>query len=569
MTTVSSTSSNTTSSTSTSTSSTDYLSFDTESLVEAKLASRYERIDTLETEVEENDTKLAAYQDMQDLLLTLQESLQTLRSDPSSTGQEDDVFLDRSAYLTTTGSTSASTYLSATVESGTDIGTHTITIDQIATSNKLGSDAQTSKTTDLDLTGTITVGTVGGDSAQIAITDTMSLADIADAINAENATTGVTASVMAVSESSYMLVLTTDDTGETISLADTSGTVLSTTLGFGTRDASTGKITVDDSNVLLEAQDAIFTVDNVTITRDSNDVDDVLEGVTLHLYAATSDGDSTTTDPTLTMSIENDLDSIKEAIETFITAYNAFREFVITNQTVDDDGSASDDATLFGDATLRNIATTIQTALSSSIDEESLALIGITFDDDNNLEYDEDTLDNALLDDLEGIQALFSYSVETSSGDIQLVRHPDASFDFTMDIDVDTNTVTVDGESGLFTFDGTTIKGVEGTAYEGLTFAYSGTTSKSISVTLTQGIADQIYNDVDVVANEDDGTLTDLISTLEDDTSDLEERISDLTESTETYADYLYTAYSTIAAKLASAQTTLDLLEALLNADSS
>lgn len=564
---VSSTSS---SSSSSSTSSTDYLSFDTEALVEAKLESRYTRVDSLQAEVDENDTKIAAYQDMQDLLLTLQESLQTLRSDPSTTGQEDDVFLDRSGYLTSTGSTAASTYLTATVDSGTDLGDHTITIEQIATANKIGSDSVSSRYDDLNVSGTISVGVEGGTSAEITITDSMSLGDIADAINAETTTSGVTASVMKVSDSSYMLVLTTSDTGETITLSgeDSAGqSLLSDTLGFGTVDSTTGAVTVDDDNVLQVGQDAMLTVDGVSITRSSNDIDDVLDGITLHLYAPTSDGDSSTTDPTLTISIENDLDSIKEAVSAFVEAYNSFRSFVLTNQEVTDDGSASDDATLFGDSTLRSISATLQTALNESIDEESLATIGITFDSDNNLELDEDTLDAALLDDLDTVKSLFSYSVETSSGDLSLVRHPDESFDFTMDIDVTNQTVSVDGDTSLFTFDGSTIKGVEGSIYEGLTFVYTGSTSKSISVLLTQGIADQMYNDVDTVANEDDGTLTDLIDTLESKNDDLEQDISDLEDSISTYSDYLYEAYSSVAAKLATAQSTLDLLEALLNAN--
>lgn len=569
MTTVSSTSST---STSTSTSSSDYLSFDTESLVEAKLASRYARIDSLQTQIDTNQAKITAYQNMQDLLTTLQDSLQTLRSDPSSSGKEDDVFLDRSAYLSTNGSTSASTYLSATVESGTDIGTHSITISQIATANKVSSSTQSSRYTALGYSGTISLGTEGNSSASISITATMSLGDIADTINAQKSTTGVTASVMKVSDSSYILVLTTSETGQTITMSDTSGTLLSSSLGFGTRDDDTGVVTVSSANVLQEGKDAIFTVDGVTITRNSNDVDDVLDGVTLHLYAATDDGNSSTTDPTLTLSVENDLDSIKEAVQAFIEAYNAFRDFVVTNQTVDDDGSASDDATLFGDGTLRSIASTIQSALSSSIDEASLATLGITFDTSNKLVLDEDTLDNALLNDLDSIQSLFSYSATMSSGDLALVRHPDSSFDFTLDLSYDSNgtlVASVNGDSSLFTVSGSTIKGATGSIYEGLTFAYSGGTAKAISVLLSQGIADQIYNDVNVVANADTGTLTDVIEALQTKDSDLDTRIAALNESTESYATYLYSAYSTVAGKLAAAQTTLALLEALLNANSS
>lgn len=564
MTSVSSTTSTSSTSSSTSTSSTDYLTFDTESLVEAKLESRYERIDSLNTEVSDNETKIAAYEDMQDLLQSLTTTLEALRADPSSTGKTSDVFRDRTAYLTASDGSTASTYMSATVDEGTDLGTHSVTITQVATTNIVSSVSQSSRYDDLDWSGTISVGTKGGSSAEIAITDNMSLGDIADAINAQTTTTGVVASIMQVSSGSYRLVMTTEDTGETITLSDVSGTLLSSSSNLGILDSS-GDIQSD--NVLQKAQDAIMSVDGVTITRSTNDIDDVLDGITFHLYAATSS--------TLSLEVDNDLTGISDAINAFVTAYNSFRDFVVTNQATSTDGTASDDATLFGDATLRDIATEVQSALSSGIDETSLAAIGITFDDDNKLEIDSTTLQSALLDDLDGIQSLFTYTMTTSSGDLGMVRHPDSSLSFTLDLAVsgDTLTASIGGDSSLFTVSGTsgawTLTGTEGSAYEGLTLVYTGTTSKSITVSTSQGIADQLYSDVNAVSDEDDGSLATLIDSLEDQNDDLNEKISALEDSTSSYKSTLTTLYASIASKLAAAETTLDLLKALLNADSS
>lgn len=553
-----------TSSTSTTSTSTDYTDFDTTALVEAKLESRYTRIDSLETEVSDNETKIAAYEDLQDLLQTLNDTLETLRSDPSSSGKSDDVFLDRTAYLTSSTSTSADTYMSATVEEGTDLGTHTIEISQVAKANIVTTASQTSKYDDLGWSGSFTLGTDGGSSASITITATMSLADIADAINAEKSTTGVSASVMKVSDSSYQLILTTTETGQTIVASDDSGsTLLSDSSKLGLLDSGGD---IDSDNVLQAAQNAIFKVDGVTITRSSNDIDDVLDGITLHLYAAPS------TDTTLTLEVDNDLTGIQDAIEAFVEAYNAVRDVVVTNQTTSSDGTAADDAVLYGDATLRSMANTLQTILSSGVDSTSLAALGITFDEDNKLVVDDTTLQNALLDDFDSIQTLFSYQMTTSSGDLSLVRHPDAAFDFTLDVTVDSEgtltAVSIDGDSSLFTIDGSTIKGAEGTAYEGLTMVYSGSTSKSITVSITQGLADQLYYAVDEIANDDDGTLTTVIDSLEESNSTLNDRIDSLTDSTETYASYLYELYGNMAAKLSEAQTTIALLKALLNASS-
>lgn len=566
MTSVSSTTStSTTSTTSTSTSSTsssssDYDDFDVESLVEAKLASRYERLDSMETEVSENETKIAAYEELQDLLDTLSDTLQTLRSDPSVSGQSDDVFLDRTAYLTSSSSVDASTYMSATVEEGTDLSTHSIVISQIATTNILGSEKQSSRYDALGWTGTFSLGTEDGDSADIEVTSSMSLGDIADAINTETSTTGVVASIMQVSEGSYKLILTTSDTGETITASDVSGTLLSDSLGLVDSNGD-----IDSDMVLQEAQDAILKVDGVTITRSSNDIDDVLDGITLHLYAANAD-------TTLTLEVDNDLTGIQDAVEAFVEAYNAVREFIITNQSTDTDGTAADDAVLYGDSTLRSLNNYLQTIVSSGVGDADLSDLGITLDEDNLLELDTSTLENLLLDDLDTIQSLFSYQMTASSGDLSLVRHPDAALDFTLDITVDDDgnisSVGVDGDTSLFTISGSTIKGAEGTEYEGLTLVYTGSTSKSITVTTTQGIADQLYNAVDTIANEDDGALTTLIDNLEDENDTIEDSISTLESSISTYSEYLYELYSTMAASISEAETTLKLLEALLNASS-
>lgn len=570
MSTISSTTANTTSTTTTSSSSnstststsTDYTDFDTSALVEAKLASRYSRLDSLNTKVSANQTKISAYQDMQSQLQDITSSLEKLRGNPSSSGKSADVFRDRTAYLSSSTSASASTYMSASVAEGTEMGTHTISISQVAKANILNSTAQSSKNDDLNWSGVIRLGVEDGAAADITITEAMSLADIANAINNQKGTTGVKASVMQVSDGEYKLILTATETGKTITASDVSGSLLSSKLGILGSD---GAVSADA--VLQDAQDAVFTVDGVEITRSSNDVSDVLDGITLHLYSAPS------TDTTLTLEVDNDLSAIKDAISAFVTAYNTFRDFVVANQSTATDGTAADTATLFGDATLRSITQTVQTILSSSVDEENLRAIGITFDENNKLEVDETALENALADDLDGVQSLFSYKMTASTGELGLVRHPDKSMSFTLDVAVDSSgnltSASIGGDSSLFTISGSTIKGKEGTEYEGLTMVYTGVTSKSISVDLSQGIADQMYSKIDTVSNADTGSLNDLIESLEDENDELTDRVSSLESSISSYKQALTTLYANMASKISTAKNTVDLLKALLNSNSS
>jgi len=569
MTSVSSTTSSTTSTT------TSYSQnrneFDTDALVEAAYEAKLAKADSLTVSVTNNETKIAAYEDMQTLLQTIEDSLDTLRSAPGTAGKSSDVFLNRTTYLTSSTSTAASGILSATVEDGTDIGTHDIEVTQVAKVERLGGGTVESRSDDLGWTGTFSLGTTatsdglsttGTLSTSISITSDMSLDDIVDTINAAKASTGVTASVVKSSDTAYMIVLSGVETDRDITLSTVSGDDVLNNLGL--TDESGDKV-----DPLQTAQGAILTVDSVPITRSSNEIDDAIDGVTLNLYKA-EEGN------TLTLEVANDLSEISTQINAFVTAYNAFRDLVLTNQTTGTDGTASDDATLFGDSLLRSTSMSLQSILGTSIDGTSLATIGITMDSSNKLVVDDSTLEDALTNSLSDVQALFSYQVTTSSGNLQLLSHGDgptsADFDLKVTVDETTGSISsasVGGDSSLFTVSGSTIKGAEGSIYEGLSFVFTGKTTQTISVEISQGIADRLYQAIDTVANSDDGQITDKIATLEETNSDLETRISTIETNAESYRDFLLEKYAKIEAKLAKAQSVLDLLEALNNAESS
>lgn len=544
------------SSTTTTTSSVSYSQnrneFDTDALVEAAVSAKLARADSLETKVTANETKIAAYEEMQTLLLAMQDSLQALRADPSSSGQEDDVFLNRTGYLSSGTSTSADTLLSVTVEDGTELGSHEIEIIQVAKAERLGGTSQSSRSDAADMAGDFTLG-----GTAFTVTADMSLDDIVDTINTESTNTGVKASVIKVSDTEYMMVLTATGTNAEITLADTSGTVLQ---DLGLIDGNGDKV-----DILQAAQPAQVKIDGVTIERDDNEIDDAIDGITLTLYKAESGN-------TLTLEVDNSLSDIKEQVESLVETYNALRDFVLLNQTTASDGSADESAVLFGDSILRTVSTQLQEALTASIDEASLASLGLSFDEQNYLEIDEDALDDALLNDLDAIQGLFSFQAETSSGNLSLLRHGDGpeSADFTLDITVTDgaiSAVSVGGDTTAFTVSGSRIIGAEGSIYEGLTFVFTGSASQSIDVSVSQGIADRMWQAVEEVADEYDGQLAEQITTLEDSNSDLEDRITTIEANAETYRSYLLDKYARIEAKLAEAQSVLDLLEAMTNSE--
>jgi len=553
--------------TSTTSYSVDRSGLTTDEAVTLKVQPYLDRIDSINTKVSANETKISAYQTMQSLLQNLQTYSEYLRA-PSDSSK--DAFAFRSASLTSSSSTTASSLLSTTIADGTATGTHEITIEQLAKAERLGSTSQSSKTSALNLSGSFTIGESGSTAASISVSTTMSLSDIVSAVNAQSSTTGVTASVVAISttssSSAYMMVLTATDTGLPIQMTTTSGSVLSS-LGVTGSDGSTA------ADVLQAAQAAKIDVDGITgITRTSNDISDVLDGVTLNLTKA----DPSTT---ITMEITHDSSSVENAISNFVSAYNSWRSFVTTNQTVDSTTSAaSSSATLFGDSSLRGSAGEIDSALSAYIGSSSLGAIGISFNSSNQLVIDSTTLESALSTNFSTVQKLFEYEATSSSSELTLSGHASTTFAGTLSLTITSDGTKVTGVSGTdsngnaasFTYSGNVIKGASGTVYAGLTFAYTGTeTSNTVTVTATRGIGDTVFGVAKGYGNSTDGTVEDLITNLESRDTALTSQADQLQTQANTYASYLQTQYALLEAKISTANQTVSLLQEMMSSTSS
>jgi flagellar hook-associated protein 2 len=445
------------------------------------------------------------------------------------------------------------------IKSGAAIGDHTLTISQLATAQKVSGTAQSSQTDELGYTGTFSLGLAGGSTADISITSTMSLQDVVDAINAQTSTTNVQASIVQVSSTSYQMVLTGTEDAADISYTSTSGDDIMNKLGV---TDSSGSFT----NVIQDAQSAKFTLDGIAMTRDTNDITDVLSGVTFSLLQATPDGTS------LNVSIDTDTSQIQSAVQTFVTNYNAFRDAVIAQQATSTDGTADSSAVLFGDGTMRNIMDALQNALNSTVGGMTMADLGLSFNEKNELELDTSTLSDVLSTNLSGVTKLLSAQTTTSSSQLSVVNTGTSPQSFTLDLTVDANgnlaSASVGGDSSQFTVSGTTIIGASGSIYAGMAFTYSGSTSQSITVTSTSGIATQLYQ-VAKDYSSSTGVLQTLITNLTTRDDDLQQKVDDINSAASTLQSQLQTQYAKYQAAIESANSTLDYLKALLNSSSS
>lgn len=532
-------------------------SIDWNKLIEVAVNAKLAQATSISTTITGNEAKIAAYQSLQSDLGTLASSVKSLATAVINS-LATNVFTTRAATISSTGDVSASSALGMSVGNGAAIGDHTLQIDQIATAHKVISATQPSQTDALDYSGTFSLGLEGGSSVDITVTGTMSLLDIVDAINAQTSTTNVQASIVQVANGSYSMILTGTKDAADITTASVSGDNILNALG--TTDGA-GAF----SNVLQAAQPAEFVLDGISLTRDSNTITDVIAGITFNLLQPTPSGTK------LNISIGTNTNQIASALATFVDNYNVLRDAVVAQQATNSDGTAASGAVLFGDGTMREMMNQLQAALNSTVDGLTMADLGLSFNEQNELMLDTGKLGTALSTNLSGVTKLLSAQTTTSSSQLGVIDTGTSPQSFTLDLTVDASgglvAASVGGDSSLFTVSGRSIVGNAGTIYAGLAFSYTGTTSQSIAVTSTLGIAAQLYK-ISSNYSSSSGPLQTVIGGLQTRDTELQQKVTDVEGLASAYQTQLQAQYAKYQAAIQSANNTMTYLKALLDAAS-
>lgn len=534
---------------------------DTSSLITAAYNAKKLESDNLQTRISKNTAKIAGYSQLQSLSQAIQTSLTNIKKDYSILATNSSVFSARTGSLTSSSSTSPQSLVSVSIDPGTDLGIYEIEVVDKAQAHKvMGSSATTDPTAALGYTGAFDIGLTGSTASNINVTSGMSLNDLADAINAQKDTTGVGASVLKTSSSGYALILTGTQTNKDINVTNISGTDVLQSLGV--LDNGGGFV-----NEIQQAQGAQIILDGTPITRDDNNFNDLIDGVSLTVK-------NSEPGTTLTLNVENDTAQIENSIKSFVDAYNVFRDFITANQKVTD-GAVSDDAVLFGDFTMKNLSGDIQSLLagnynSSSSTIQTLRDIGITIDGNNHLVIDSTKLGDALADNFDEVKNLFQTSTTSNNDNFRMSANTSRvnSASFTLDITYSGGAITsvsVGGNSSLFDISGAQIKGKTGTAYEGMTFAYVGTTSASVNFSMTQGLGDLINNRLNLDSDVVTGGLQSLKVSLDSQNTQMESRSTRVLERAEDYRQKLIDKYAAFESRMAQAQTILAQIQAIVN----
>ncbi|HSZ18205.1 MAG TPA: flagellar filament capping protein FliD [Candidatus Acidoferrum sp.] len=147
---------------------------------------------------------------------------------------------------------------------------------------------------------------------------------------------------------------------------------------------------------------AVLSVDSVPISSATNQVNNVINGVTLNLTGPTPIG----TPASLTVS--PDTASISTGINNFVTAYNTAINAINAQFAVGSGGSAQP---LEADGSLRDVQQQLLSAITYSTagagGAVNLASLGITTNNDGTLSVDSGALSNALSSNFSGVQNFF------------------------------------------------------------------------------------------------------------------------------------------------------------------
>jgi flagellar hook-associated protein 2 len=277
---------------------------------------------------------------------------------------------------------------SVTVDGDGVVGTYNLTVTQLADSamlvtNDLFADADT---TNVGLTGDSITVTYAGTATVITLASNQTLEELAATINEE--VDGVTAYVMNTG-SGYKLVYSGEDTGASNTLTVTGATgTLATSFAGGTTTAAT-------------AQDALVSINGVSLSSESNSLSDVIQGVTFDLEETGS----------TKVTVGVDEDAMTEKISTFVDAYNSVITYVGSQSIYDAD---SDTKGIFiGETVVSRLLANMKAKLSTNFETSSsdpigaLAEIGFKTLQSGKIEFDESAFKDALADNLDQVTGLF------------------------------------------------------------------------------------------------------------------------------------------------------------------
>ncbi len=320
-----------------------------------------------------------------------------------------------------------STNKAFTATAGTDANadTHAVHVTQLAVAHKLatqqlpvGEDADTQQGDGTSEERTIKITTGDGKVTEVKLKkDETSLNQIAAAIKKQDG--NISASVQKTNDG-YQLVISAKETGTDgqMSISVEGDTALGDMLNTSNGGVGAPGGGSDKMKQVTAAQNAELTVDGSKYTRSSNNISDIISGVTLTLKAPSETADSEQ------LTLTRDSSAIKTSVKDFVEKYNALLKLTtaaskyVPNETAglkDEDIATQNgqNGALMGDSTLRGMVSELRTTVNgvygeNDADVSALADLGIKIDAaTGQMTLNESKLDTAIADNPDAIGDMF------------------------------------------------------------------------------------------------------------------------------------------------------------------
>ncbi|QII81961.1 flagellar filament capping protein FliD [Jeotgalibaca arthritidis] len=153
---------------------------------------------------------------------------------------------------------------------------------------------------------------------------------------------------------------------------------------------------------------AELTINGIDIERNSNQISDVMDGVTLDLKEVTSQA--------IKVEIADDLGKTETAVKGFVDQYNSTMSFISGLLSVGDPSQENNETgALAGDSSLIRLQSQLRSLLTNAVDNgnagaNTVKSIGIEVDRDGVASFDADKLKEALKEDSSKVRDLFTFT---------------------------------------------------------------------------------------------------------------------------------------------------------------
>ncbi|HEX2959930.1 MAG TPA: flagellar filament capping protein FliD [Chitinispirillaceae bacterium] len=334
-------------------------------------------------------------------------------------------------------------------------------------------------------------------------------------------------------------------------------------------------------NVLSCGSNAFFNIDGMSIMSESNDVEDVIVGATIHLNKADPDKN-------VNVGIDIDTDKIKQKITDFVDSYNAVRDYVKSaTARADSEDEDSVDGDLAGDSTVSQLLSNISSAIRQQFNTGSgvfktLSSIGITTDySSGNFTVDDDKLNSAIKSNLNDLVSFFTTSGSSGTSGVTLGRYTSSTTAGQYEIeknDDNTYRIRVSGSSQWYTSDsalGELVKFSEGPA-AGLSLTIQSDAVQSgdtVSFKFYKGFGDTLETLCDKLTSTktgSEGVIKQRTASIQRNIDYSNDRLDLLNERIEKYRERLVKQYASMEKALNTMQTQMtDLLSSISSSSSS